>query len=87
MTVASQTMTDIDVIFEEGLKLPQAERLALAQQLINSCTADEPSALNRQQLGDLLNARIKAVDEGRMATYDASESIARVRALLAQRNP
>ena len=87
MTIAGQAMTDIDVIFEEGLKLPQAERLALAQQLINSCTADEPPSLNRQQLGELLNARVKAVDEGRMATYDASESIARVRALLAQRKP
>ena len=87
MTVTNQAMTDIDMAFEAGLKLPQAERLSLAQQLINSCTADEPPPLNRQQLGELLNARIKAVDEGRMATYDASESIARARAMLAQRKP
>jgi hypothetical protein len=83
MPVTNQTMTEIDLVFEAGLKLPQAERLCVAKQLINSCTADEPPPLNRQQLEELLNARIKAVDEGRMATYDAPESIARVRAMLA----
>jgi hypothetical protein len=85
MPVANQPMKDIEAVFEEGLKLPQPERLVLAQQLINSCTPDEPQPLNRHQLEELLNARIKAVEEGRLATYDASESLARVRAMLAQR--
>ncbi|MBC7856023.1 MAG: hypothetical protein IAF94_21550 [Pirellulaceae bacterium] len=82
MTVADQTTTGLDEVFVEALMLPQSERLVLARQLIDSCTVDEPAVLNRQQLGELLNARIKAVDEGRMATADAFESITRVRKLL-----
>ncbi|MGI8982341.1 MAG: addiction module protein [Pirellulaceae bacterium] len=82
MTVADQTTTGLDEVFVEALMLPQSERLVLARQLIDSCTVDEPAVLNRQQLGELLNARIKAVDEGRMATFDFSESIARARQLL-----
>ncbi len=87
MTVAGQMTTGLDDVFIEALKLPQVERLVLARQIIDSCTIDEPPALNRQQLGELLNARFKAVDEGRMATYDASESLTRIRAMLAQRSP
>ena len=82
MTVADQTTTGLDEVFVEALMLPQSERLVLARQLIDSCTVDEPAVLNRQQLGELLNARIKAVDEGRMATSDDFESIARVQKLL-----
>ena len=52
MTVADQTTTGLDEVFVEALMLPQSERLVLARQLIESCTVDEPAALNRQQLGE-----------------------------------
>ena len=87
MTIAGQMAMDLDGVFVEALKLPQVERLVLARQIIDSCVVDEPPALNRQQLGELLNERFKEVDEGRMATYDAFESLARVRAMLALRSP
>lgn len=87
MTVADQTTMGLEEVFVEALMLPQSDRLVLAKQLIDSCTVDEPIALNREQLGELLKARIKAVDEGRMATFDWSETVARVRAMLAKRNP
>lgn len=87
MTVTDQTTSGLDEVFVEALMLSQSERLVLARQLIDSCTVDEPTVLNRQQLAEVLNARIKAVDEGRMATFDASEAIARVRKLLAAVRP
>ena len=91
MTVAEQTTTGLDEVFVEALMLPQSERLVLARQLIDSCTADEPTVLNRQQLGELLNARIKAGrrgangDFGRFRVNRSCSKVARGRAVGSKR--
>ena len=83
--VTEQTAAGREDVFVSALMLPQTERLELAKQLIDSCSADEPASLIPQELGEVLRARIKAVDEGRMTTCNWSESVARVRGMLAKR--
>ncbi|MEQ1737246.1 MAG: addiction module protein [Rhodoglobus sp.] len=78
-------MTAVGTVFEQALKLPDAERSELLAQLLRSFEPDDDDDLTGSDWAAELDARVREIREGRVELIDGDTALAQVRASIAVR--
>ena len=72
-------------IFADALALSPPERASIALTLLQSLPEGPRVFRTEEELAEELNRRFEAIESGEMATYDAADTIRRVRESLASK--